>query len=229
MFVALLCACCSRVPANCRDEVVAAYERLKTSGRPYRKETVIVDERRTFHEIAEFVPPDRMREFTNRGVPGYEMEEMIRIGSRAWSNEGGRWSEWEPGLAEEIYGESMDFSLLPDRIVTRAPEFECLGRVDYKGGRYFGYRVRPDAGVKVLIIDSSSMQLSEKEREKREKELQELLEKARRMPPVHRIVLVDWPSMLPAFDLSAPENDLDHPGRMEQYTYPDDIRIEPPR
>jgi hypothetical protein len=221
ILLSLLCVCCTQAPTNCRDRVVASYERLKTSGRPYRKETVVVHERQTFHEITEFLPPDRMRKITDYGVRGYETSEMIRVGPRAWSNEGGRWRGWEPGLAEEIYGDSMDFSLLPDRIVTRAPDFECLGRIDYRGKRYIGYRVRAH-GIVVVIDSSSTEPLSEEKQ-------QELLAKAQRMPPERRTVLVDWPSMLPAFDLTAPENQLDKPRMIEQYTYPDDIKIEPPR
>jgi hypothetical protein len=47
--------------ADYRDEVAAAFERLKTSGRPYRKEmsSVISDQYQlTSHETAEFLPPD---------------------------------------------------------------------------------------------------------------------------------------------------------------------------
>lgn len=137
----LLCAGCTEGPANCRGEVEAAFERLRTSDRAYRKETIyIVSDDQTFHETAEFLQPDRMRAITNNGVPGYGTVEVIRIGPRAWSSDGG-WHEWEAGLAQEIYGAGMDFSLLPDRAVPLVPVdavFECLGRVEFKGKAYIG-------------------------------------------------------------------------------------------
>ena len=56
---------------DCRDEVVAAFELLKTSGQPYRKETIsVINDQLTSHETVEFLPPDRMREITSYGVLG---------------------------------------------------------------------------------------------------------------------------------------------------------------
>src|SRR5215467_6881488 len=76
--------------ADCRDEIAAAFERLKASGRPYRKEvTFVVGGQQPFHGTVEFLPPDRMREITNNGVPGYGTVETIRVGQRAWLNSGG--------------------------------------------------------------------------------------------------------------------------------------------
>src|SRR5215475_4593727 len=52
--LSLLCSGCAQTPSQCRDELAAAFERLRTSARPYRKETVyIVSERQTFRETAE--------------------------------------------------------------------------------------------------------------------------------------------------------------------------------
>jgi len=214
----LLCAGCTKNPEKCRDEVAAAFERLRTSGRPYRKETISVSGRQTFHEITEFVPPDRMRQFMNNGVPGYENSVTIRIGRRAWSNDNG-WRECEPGLAQEIYGAGMDSELLPDRPIVPADSvFECLGRVEFNGTMYIGYRSRI---TKFAWYSSSAAPLSEKD-------LQELSAKVRQMPPVFRTVFVDWPSMLPAYDLVAQENQIDKPRSIVKYAYPASIEIAPP-
>jgi hypothetical protein len=43
-----------------------------------------------------------------------------------------------------------------------------------------------------------------------------------------RTVFVDRESMLPAYDLLSQEYKLDNPRRKAQYTYPTDIKIEPP-
>ena len=50
---------------DCQDEVAATFARLKTSGRPYRKESTATSGRWTYHEIVEFVPPDQMRLTSN--------------------------------------------------------------------------------------------------------------------------------------------------------------------
>jgi len=214
----LVCAGCAETPATCREEVVAAFERLRTSDRPYRKETVIVvSDQQTYHAIAEFLPPDRMREISNNGVPGYGTVEVIRVGPRAWSNERG-WREWDPGLAQEIYGAGMDFSALPDRAVPADTAFECLGRVEFKGTAHVGYRARPN---KVIARISISAPLSEQDQ-------RELVSKLEQMPQEWRTVFLDWQSKLPAHDLVAQENQLDNPRYKVQYTYPDDIKIEPP-
>ena len=93
--------------ADCQDEVAAAFERLRTSGRPHRKEmTNIINDQQTYHETSEFVPPDRMREITNSGVAGYGSDETIWVGPRAWSNnvEGWPWTwrEWDASLVQTM-------------------------------------------------------------------------------------------------------------------------------
>ena len=222
--VALLSAGCTETPANCRDEVAAAFERLRTSGRPYRRETTIVSYQRTYREIAEYLPPDRMREITDRGIPGYETSEVIRVGARAWDRTlSNRWSwhAWKPGDAVEIYGGSlgMDFSIWPDRVVPERHEFECLGRVVFKGTPYVGYRARlPKVIVRVSTSTAPLSELSE----------QELMSKLQQMPQLWRTIFVDWRSALPAHDLVAEENQLDNPTSEVHFTYPGDIKIDPP-
>lgn len=213
----LLCAGCTQTSTNCEDEVAAAFERLRTSGRPYRKETVIVvSDQQTYRATAEYIPPDQMREITNIGAPGYGTVELIRIGPRAWSNESG-WREWESGLAQEIYGRGagMDVSVWPDRAVPADAVFACLGRVEFKGTAYVGYRAQ------LANVLMTSGPLSEEKQQK-------LLSKLRRMPQHWRTVLLDWESALPVHDLVAEENKLENPRSKVQYSYPNDIKIEPP-
>jgi hypothetical protein len=111
---AILCAGCTEAPARCRAEVAASFERLRTSGSPYRKETTItIGDHQTFYGTAEYVPPDRMREVkTNRvgkvdahgtRFPADETtSEVIRVGARAWEKERTGWREWEPWLVQEM-------------------------------------------------------------------------------------------------------------------------------
>jgi len=216
----LLCAGCNEAPVNCRGEVAAAFERLSTSGQPYRKETVIVGgDHQPFHETSEFLPPDRMRQITNNGIPGDGTVEIIRVGARAWSNEKEGWLEWGPGLAQLIYSAGMDFSARPDLAVPANTVFECLGRVKFQGTAYLGYRARFDQAIAVPVARNTPLS---------ETKQQELSRTLQQMPQEWRTVFIDPQSTLPAHDLVAQENQLDSPRRKVQYTYPNSIKIEPP-
>src|SRR5229473_513600 len=257
-FLALvMLSACSQEPAeqeraaaqaDCRGEVAAAFERLKTSGRPYRKETssVISDKYQlTSHETAEFLPPDRMREITSYGVLAYGNHETIRVGQRAWLNEEvwpWGWREWDPRPADDLLArlqkiaaddvpartrmifaaagrDSAAVRLLPlqDHPVLPGDMFECLGTVEFEGAVYLGYRVRFDRVELALAFAASS-----------ETKQQELSRKPQDKPQEWRTVFVDPQSMLPAYDLVSQENQLGNPRDKVQYTYPNNIKIEPP-
>jgi hypothetical protein len=147
----LLCAVCTEASADCRGEVAAAFERLRASGRPYRKDvTFVVSDQQTFRGTAEFLPPDRMREITNNGVAGDGTFETIQVGQRAWSSPGGwpwGWREWDPRLMQTIFEKAKDFSTLRDPPIPQDAIFECLGRVEFKGTAYLGYRARVDKTI----------------------------------------------------------------------------------
>jgi hypothetical protein len=158
--LAVLCGACTEASADCRDEVAAAFERLRTSGRPYRKEvTWVISDQQTFHGTVEFLPPDRMREITTNGVPGYGASETIRVGQWAWS--GARvlpwtWHEWDPGSMQIVLEKSKDFSTLSDHPIAAETVFECLGRVAYKGTTYLGYRARLDKAIVSVFIPNTA-------------------------------------------------------------------------
>ena len=195
---------------DCRDEVATAFERLRTSGRPYRKEVIF----NLFRGTVEFLPPDRMREIKSRDVPGVGTFEIIQVGQRAWSNVGAwpwdsrwpwGWHEWHPRLMQMFLEKNQYFSALAHRPVAADAEFECLGKVEFEGSVYIGYRTR----WPLALISAGPPS-------------QELLRQ------FWHTVFTDPQSMLPAYDLQARENQLDRPIHKVRYTYPNDIKIEPP-
>jgi hypothetical protein len=203
---------------DCRDEVAAAFERLKTSGRPYREETTATTDRWTFREIVEFVPPDQMRLSNNR--IWIMNEYYIRIGQRAWSN----WSPFPWGWSEEYPDPRFaqmklrtidDIAAVPN---VPPPVYECLGRVEFEGAAYLGYRARLERRI---IAFASNGALSESRKQELERELEQ-------MPQEWRTVFVDPESRLPAYKLVAQKNQLGNPSSKVQYTYPNNINIEPP-
>jgi hypothetical protein len=111
---------------------------------------------------------------------------------------------------------SKEFSTLPDHPIPADAAFECLGRVEFNGAAYLGYRAR----LKTRIVTISEGLLSEARQ-------QELTRKLQQMPQEWRTVFVDPESALPAYDLVAQENQLDSPSSNVRYTYPSNIKIEP--
>jgi hypothetical protein len=221
--LSLLCGVSTEVSADCRDEVATAFERLRNSGRPYRKElTWVISDQQTVHGTVEFLPPDRMREITTNGVPGYGAFITIRVGQRAWTKMGlwpWSWREWEPGSMQTALEERKDFSTLSDHPIPADAVFECLGRVEYRGTAYRGYRARRNKTIVMSIVPNTGSS---------EAQQQELLRKLQQMPMEWQTVFVDPERMLPVYDLVARENQLDSPRSQVQYVYPDRIRINPP-
>ncbi len=225
---------------------MAAFERLTTSGRPYRMETTtVISDHQTSRETSEFVPPDRMRVITNEGVPDHGPAETIRIrmGQRAWSNDGGGWPwgwrEWDTKLedallrarAERIPTDNADVRprmfrggkdfavahilLLQNDYIPADALFECLGRVEFEGTTYLGYRNRSVGGTRIVAMSFGASSETRQQTLPRE-------------PQEWRTVFVDRESLLPAHDIVSQEYKLDRPRRHVRYAYPTDIKIEPP-
>jgi hypothetical protein len=258
-FLALvMLSACSQEPAeqaaaraDCRDEVAAAFERLKTSGRPYRKETrsVISDQYQlTSHETAEFLPPDRMREITSYGVLAYGNHETIRVGQRAWLNEEvwpWGWREWDPRPADDLLARLQ--TIAADDVPARTRMiFAAAGR-DSTSVRLLRLQDRPVLPGDVFeclgrVKFEGAVYLGYRVRFDRvefelasafassETKQRELSRKPQDKPQDWRTVFFDPQSMLPAYDLVSQENQLGNPRDKAQYTYPNNIRIriEPP-
>jgi hypothetical protein len=118
-----------------------------------------------------------------------------------------------------IFNADKDFSTLRDRPIPADAMFECLGRVEFKGTAYIGYRARLNKATLTLVGTNGALSETRK---------QELDRKLRQMPQEWRTVFIDPQSILPAYDLEAQENQLDSPSSKVRYTYPSNIKIEPP-
>jgi hypothetical protein len=202
---------------DCREEVAAAFEQLKTSGRPYRNETTATANGQTFRETIEVVPPDQMRLSDNFRWIMHEY--YIRIGQRAWAN----WSPFPWGWSEEYpdprfiqmkLGEGDPFSAV---LSNSPPIYECLGRVEFEGTAYLGYRARLTWTMVLVAVNGTLTEAQKRE-----------LDRTRQQVPQEwRTVFVDPESRLPAYELVAQENQLSNPSSKVRYTYPN-INIEPP-
>jgi len=205
----LLGAGCSEAPppARCQDEVMAAFKRLEMPGLSYRMETVrVYNGQAEFHMMYEFLPPDRRRYITYNSDPSYTSE-IIEIGERTWGRFPRQNEGWSEVKAKDV--------LITD---SKDEPFACLGRVEFNGSAYIGYRARAAESFVLNVLRPQS-----------QKALQEDMAAIRHMPQPWRTVLLEPSSQLPAYRLLAQENQFDSPDMSsEHYTYPDDITIEPP-
>lgn len=204
---------------DCREEVAAAFRRLKTSGRPYRKETTVTVDQRTYRETVEFVPPDRMR-LSDNGIwimSGY----YIWIGQRAWAN----WSPFPWGWREDYADPRFMQMKLADSAESAtaanvpAPATECLGKVEFDGTAYLGYRARVDKKIVMVVPPGGALSDTQK---------RELARIAEHTPQEWRTVFVDPQSALPVYELVAQANQLGNPSVKVRYAYPSSINIAPP-
>jgi hypothetical protein len=198
------------VVRDCRVEVKAAFEKLELPGRPYRRETTMAtsvhaaDPRgvRVRRETAEFIPPERNRRiFDHEGRPPTE---VIRVGDRTFMRQSQLWLEgynW------------MDRDTLPSGVGSPQTPFQCLGTVAFEDKTYAGYRtIDPRQGVVVVgKIDQK-----------------EVAANVTQQLTLWRTILVDGETGLPAYQIVAFANELDHPVWKMRYTYPRDITIEAP-
>lgn len=114
--------------ADCGAKVEAEFQNLRTPGRAYRIETLVVGDRQGPAQIFEFVPPDRMR-LKYRIKEGADWAEFVRVGDRIWDHE----KELPGGLAD-VFDEQTE------RLGRPVGAFECLGPVKFSGKTYTGYR-----------------------------------------------------------------------------------------
>jgi len=104
-------------------------------------ETKITNPQGTLTMSNDYVLPDRMHQkvqMSTETLPG--TMEMIRVGDKAWSNQGNAgWAELPPKFVEAIVTQMKE-------TVTEPPKdestFECLGDVTFEGKTYAAYRTQ---------------------------------------------------------------------------------------
>lgn len=129
---------------SCREAVAAAFIKQRTS-RAFSMDAQIKAENGTVRITVEYIPPDRMRQTIT--APGQVPLETVLVGRRAWSQQGGRWEELMPAVAQTIIAQVRDAVVEPPKDVG---EFECLDKATVDGKEYIAYRSiekNPDATV----------------------------------------------------------------------------------
>ncbi|MAS41189.1 MAG: hypothetical protein CMK33_05675 [Porticoccaceae bacterium] len=138
--VACLLACCLLSgPAlsageSCRDEVIAAFSKQRSSG-AYRMVGERMSETGPVEVTEEYIPPDRMRHVIV--AVGQPPLQTVLVGRRAWSRQDGPWEELMPAIAQTIIAQVIAATAVPP---TDVGQFECAGKATVDGKEYVAYR-----------------------------------------------------------------------------------------
>lgn len=119
---------------SCKEAVAAAFIKQRTS-HAFSMDAQIKAENGPVRITVEYIPPDRMRQTIT--AAGQAPLETVLVGTRAWSQQGGRWEELMPAIAQTIIAQVRDAVVEPLKDVG---EFECLDMATIDGKEYLAYR-----------------------------------------------------------------------------------------
>lgn len=149
--VLALAAALSASPAvageNCASDVAAAFTKQRHSA-AYRVDVTSPADPEKPEQVFDYQPPQAM--YRKIVVPGEDLAlETIGIGDRAWSREGGGWTELKHEVALVVERHLSDlFSADP---VIKTP-YTCLGKVSYAGKTFLGYQTEPETLADGAVI-----------------------------------------------------------------------------
>lgn len=185
--------------ADCSVEVALAVQAM--GKKPFRRETHAIGENGPFKMVNEYQPPDRMHQVLIPLTENKEVEAIV-VGEKAWTNNGSGWIESPPEEAQQLVTYMIKSGV---QIYQEVGKFACVGLETVNGRELRAYRG-----------------LNPEPKTKEEKESTAAKNEAVRM------IYLDPQTGLPARSIFAREGMLDKPLFSEDYTYPDDLKIEPP-
>jgi len=203
--LALLIAASAAAHADsCKDEVASALERQrKTSG--FRMQTTMISEQGPVDMTVDYVLPDRMRQVVKSAIDPVPVETVL-VGNLAWSHrEGEPWAPLNPKLTNDLVTQlEENLGEEPGQL----GDFECLGKKPVDGKDMLAYQGENEPG------DPKKVSKEEPPR-----------------PPNRavRIIYVDSITGLPMRSIYARANKLEKPIFEATYSYPVDLKIEPPK
>jgi hypothetical protein len=120
---------------SCKKQVDSAFAKLRET-KAFRLSTTITNREGTLKMEADYILPDRMHQKVMLGGDGTAME-MIVIGKKAWSNQGGGWAELPEKFAETVADQIKQTVTEAPKVVT---DYKCLGDKDFEGKNYKIYQ-----------------------------------------------------------------------------------------
>ncbi|MDX2309556.1 MAG: hypothetical protein NW216_15050 [Hyphomicrobium sp.] len=196
--------------ADCTLEVVQAFARLGNE-KAVRKVQNVIGEQGPVVMTIEYVKPDRMRQVVTKVIDPDNRVETVLIGKDAWGNGGKGWVK----LVED---DAKQFREFFKRTTESASDmvglFECMGAETIDGQKVRAYRGLPP-------------KTADKPEDKKTTE-EKSAEATIAANEAVRVVYLDPETGLPARAIFAVRDKLDRPIFREVFTYPTDLKIDPP-
>jgi hypothetical protein len=153
--------------------------------------------------LVEYQIPDRMRQVVTPLTEEKPVESVV-VGDKAWTNNGDGWVEAPKDETDQLVLFMIKSS---SQIYQEVGKFECVGAETIEGRQLRAYRgMEQDLEVKGKKPEASTAPKNE----------------------AVRMIYLDPDTGLPARSIFARTGMLDKPIFKEVYTYPADIKIEPP-
>lgn len=184
--------------AACKDEVAAAFEKQRKLS-GFRMETNMVSEEGPVKMTVDYLLPDRMHQ-TVVTVTTKKQTETILVGNKAWTTTGNGWTELPAEAVAEIVEQVKATVVNPPKEIA---DYGCAGKMPFEGEQYFAYKASA-SGEKANAKDASNA------------------------TGPSRYFYVDPTTGLPAASVFALPGREDKPFFKTVYSYPVDLKIEPP-
>lgn len=190
---------------QCSQEMAVALDNQRKSG-AFRMDVFMIAEQGPVKMSVDYLLPDRMRQVVTMVLDPKPVETVL-VGSKAWSRQvagdkGGAWS----AVSDEV---TRDLVEQVQQSVAEKPEdvgrWECLGKLTVEGTEFNAYQ-GGETGPTDLSPDAQKKPKNE----------------------AVRIIYVDPATGLPARSIFARPDKLDRPIFKATYSYPKDLKIEPP-
>jgi hypothetical protein len=142
----VLAATPAMADTDCKAQVEAAFAKLRKE-KSFRLDTTISNAEGVLKMRADYILPDRMHQTVQLGGNGVPME-MIVIGKRAWSNQGGGWAELPQQFADTVAAQIKETVAEAPKVAT---EYKCVGDKEFEGKTYALYQ-----GVLAMPLSSDA-------------------------------------------------------------------------
>lgn len=184
--------------AECKDEVAAAFEKQRKMS-GFRMETNMISEEGPVKMTVDYLLPDRMRQKVTNVTTQKETETVL-VGKKAWTTQGQGWTEL-PGEAVAEIAEQVKATVVdPPKEIA---DYACAGKMPFQGKEYFAYKASA-TGDKKKPADAANANSPS------------------------RYFFVDPTTGLPEASVFAMPGREDKPFFKTVYSYPVDLKIEPP-
>jgi hypothetical protein len=190
--------------ADCSSEVALAVQ-AQGKQKFLRKETNAVSDTGPFKMVVEYQTPDRMRQIVTPLTENKPVEAIV-VGDKAWTNNGEGWTEAPAAETQQL---TLFMIKSSSQMYQEVGKFECLGAETVDGKQLRVYR-----GINEDEVETPDGKKKSGTATKNE---------------AVRLVYLDPESGLPVRSVFAHKDMSDRPIFKELYTYPADIKIEPPK